>query len=360
MMASKWHAVSALDEALNETVELLFRRFNLRLWLKLAFVVFLVSGLGMGGPNFGGNWGGSGGDGNLDRLNIRWEEYLPLIAAVAAFFIFIALVFSFISSIASFVFIESVLRRNIEVVEGFRRHAENGLKYFLFRVFLGVVTILVLLAIILSVIFIADKFSGELRLILIAYVILVIVFFLIAVILLSIISSFTTDFVLLLMYSNKIGIVGGWRTLSSIIQKNFGQFLVYVLMKVCLGFIATIIVFAASIITSIFMLLVLIVVGVFLLLIALALGVGITFFLTHPAISLFLILLGVVFVVILLLFVSYAAVFITLPVSVFFRYYSILFFGRIHPNVSLAVDWSRKKKDTGDVQQKKRKDLSVY
>ena len=39
---SEWHAVEALNDGIERTTKLLFKPFSMRLWLRLALVVFLL------------------------------------------------------------------------------------------------------------------------------------------------------------------------------------------------------------------------------------------------------------------------------------------------------------------------------
>ena len=157
-----WHAIDLIEPAVNKTIGLLFKPFNMKFWLKLALIVFLM-GSGGGGGNFGsynpgggggnfgsynpggggGNFGGyntGGGDFNDsdfgDRVNqfTGWvRDNIALIAAAAVILILIILLLVYVSSVMCFVFLESVLKSRIEIIADFRKYMSKGFWVFLFK-----------------------------------------------------------------------------------------------------------------------------------------------------------------------------------------------------------------------------------
>jgi len=348
-MASEWHAAEALNEALEKTNELLFRKFNLAFWLKLAVVVFLVGG--SGGFNFNTGFGGSDKDKNMAA---DFTAILPFLVVIFAVVIIIALIFMFIKAVCQFMFIETVGSGEIELVKGFKRNVDAGFNLFLFELGLLLVSLVLLVVTLGPLIYLLVKGGLMEKTIplLIAIVAGIIVCLIIAIIM-SLVTMLTNDFALVIAHAEKKGIIAGWRRLWRLMNDNIKQFGVYVLVKIALAILAGIILTIIGIIAFIIALIPVAVVGVAFVvaLIVLSAGLGV-----GKGVLMLLVIPAVIIGIVYFIAISYCIVVITLPVPVFFRCYSILFLQRIEPGIRVTAGkrLEKERKKEPPMEEKKR------
>jgi hypothetical protein len=326
-MAREWHAVGAFNRALGSTSQLLFRKPDLWFWLKLSLVVFLA----VGGSSFNPSsfLNRDSGDGSVDFM-----QYLPLLVAVFSIILIIGLVFSFIRAVCQFMFIESLIEGRTEIADGFRRNLDNGFSLFLFNLLVGFASIAILLAFLAPVIYYAFISGVEpSRPALFVSLVYAIGIFILVGVVSGIVGSFTTDFVTVLMYKNVKGVVYCWKRLAGLIKNNTNEFLVYMLVGIASGLAAGVILFIVDVIVTIAAIVIAIIPALGLIVVGgglgLALGKGILVWLLIPALAV---------VIAYFMVVSYITVVLTLPVHVFFRYYSMGFIHRIEPTLGVMAE----------------------
>lgn len=147
---SRWHAVEAIDEALEDTKEMLLP-FDLSTWTKLAVIVLLTGGAG--GSNFFMP-GGSGGDydtgkestldetGDLDDVGGATTGAFmnspglgaAALGVVATFAIGLAILMLYISSVFEFIYYQSLIEREVKIVDFFSQNTGRGLAYAGFKI----------------------------------------------------------------------------------------------------------------------------------------------------------------------------------------------------------------------------------
>jgi len=319
---AEWRAVEALNESVNRTIDVLFKPFNLSKWLKIAFIVFM---LGLGGTISSQTSRVS----DLQDSGIAiTKEIIVLVITLVAVLLLIGLVLQFISAVFNFIFIEALMENRIELVEGFKRNAGKGLSLFLFGLAFGIISIAIIVAAVVAGVFIGMKTSSValIAILIIAGVLLLFCY----MIFFGIIFSFTTDFVVPLMHFRGYGIIKGWGRLITLLEENFKQFIVYLVIKIALGIIA------AGINLAIFL-----VVFIIILLAAVVLGggsvlawLGLTaLFPALGSVTVVMLVLALFAIIVLALIFNYVLIVLTLPIPVFFRYYSLHFIRRIDPKV---------------------------
>jgi len=323
-MSNGWHAFDAVGESIDRTLHLLFKPLTASFWLKLAFVVFLINGglnslLNMEFYQF-------------DRGYADVAQNLTLVIALVAVVLALALFFAFVGSVAVFIFIDAVLQKRVSFFEGFHKNIAGGFKLFLFNIMLTLIALAVLLALLLPAAGIYLGLSGGVKYAaLFGYLIFAFAVFCVAVIALVLVRMFTTDFVAALMYRSGSGITASWKRLVPIMRKNIGQFVMYVVARVILG-----------IVTGIATLIVVIASFLILLAVAVVVGFGLGFvgaivtssssvagFVESPPV---LIIIGVALLIATSI-IAYVMSVVMLPITVFYRYYSLVFLGRVHPDL---------------------------
>lgn len=322
-----WHAIDSVEPAADRTANLLFKPFNLKFWLKLALVAFLM-GSGGGGMNFGsyntgsGDFDDAGFGESLDNFNIWLTDNMGLIAVIIGILILIALLLWYISAVMYFVFLESVIKSKVEIIDGFKRYMSKGFWVFLFEIaFLAVFVLCIAVPAIIYYLIFGISFGPGFWLFLVFGVFAVILL----LFLMAIISSFTIDFVVPYMYKGR-GVIEGWKHLISILRKNPGQIIVYIIMKILLAIAAIII----GIIIAVVLLLILAIPGIIIVLLIIAVGAvaGLSGICSGSLLPVCIAIAIIIFIA-LILVIGYLMTLATLPIPVFFRYYSLKFLMKI-------------------------------
>lgn len=126
-----FYAVEELEESFEDVKELLFP-FNAVLWLKIAVIVIFIGGGMSSFPGSPGDIDVSDSDFDFELPELDFVSNIVLLSVLVGVIGFV-LVFSYISAVFEFIFYQSLNDRNVAIIENFRKHALNGLKYFLFN-----------------------------------------------------------------------------------------------------------------------------------------------------------------------------------------------------------------------------------
>ena len=331
-MATSWHAVEVLEESLNKTKKLLFEKANIGFWLKLGLIVFLIGG----GSSFNPIGFGGGSEEKSNATSVDFAAMLPFIAIVIAIVLIIGLVFSFIRAVCQFILIECVTSGNIEIIKGFKRNMDNGFNLFLFNLAFGFIVLVIILAPIIASVYLLMKDGGSpAKMTIIMAILGFILYALLVSIPAGIIGTLTNEFVTLFMYRDKKGVMDGWRKLWIALQKNLNQFIVYFLLKIGLGIAAGIIQMIATLVLMLVAVVVLIILAIGPVIVAIIAIIALN--LSQTAISMIAIP-AVLVLIIYFLLITYLIVVATLPIPVFFRYYSIMFLQNMEKVVNVAIN----------------------
>ena len=323
------HAIDDIGDAIDATKSLLLP-FAARTWLKLAVVVFFIGGGGGGlnGLQNAGNFGGqdqpAGGAGqppiggaapsNVDAFLAEFGTELVVIVALA---LLLGLAFALLSNFMEFVFVESLVSREVHIRQYLRENVGNGLRLFAFRLVLSLVSLL--LAVGFLYIAFVTVFGGSLDNVTAESVFgvlpIAVVFFLVIALFQGLATGFTNVFVVPMMLTSDRGLLGSWRRLLSSMRRNITQYLAYLAFSIVLSIGVGIV---GSILSVIFVLLVSI---PFVL-------VGAVIFFVGGGSHLGLLALGIVgllYVLVLLLVTALVQV----PLQAFLRYYAMLVLGDV-------------------------------
>lgn len=327
---SEWRAVESLKTAFDKTKALLIEPFDLILWLKLTVIVFLAGSIGSGfnSPGSGtsriGDYGSTGGampGGLSDSLLIT------IIIAIILLIFIIVILFLLLRGIFSFVFVRALTTGDASIIGPMFDNFGKGLRLFLFLVLVSIVSILVsviFIGMIIAGIFIAvevglSSFISTVIVALIAMAILaVLAVYIVLMILLTIFTGYTIDFVVPYVYFKGMSIFGAWGVLWEQIGQNWKEFGLYTIIRWIAGFTLNMVLG--------FILLPFILVAIVLVAIAamIAINVSETSIVLATIIGL-LTAIGIIIMIVLSLLIS-------MPVAVYFRYYSLDFLKSIDPS----------------------------
>lgn len=279
----------------------LFQPFDINKWFRIGFTAWLA---GLTDCN-----GGSGGN-NTGTKHNDWDEFfrfpeiakdwlldnplwfnLIIIGIILLFIIFS--VITWISARGKFMFLFNVANEKSEISKPWHNYRKEGNSLFLWNFFVGWLFIALLILFFIHCFQSAKElYYGDLPEVIIFWsVARLVLIFLSGIIIYGYISLFLKDFVVPIMYKNKIGVLRGWGVFLSLFGKNFFTFIIYGLFIFVLGIAVVVAV-------------------IFLALITCCIGL-------------------------LLLAIPYIGAVIMLPVSYFFRAFSIEFLAQFGPNFNV-------------------------
>ncbi len=321
-------AMDSIGPAIDWTKELLFSPFDKKKWAWLALMTFIIAiASGGGGGNFG-NWGGEQlkNSNGVDWIKDNVGLFILLVIFSLLFVLIVRLIFMYFASCFQFVFLDNLIKNSTSIKESFANMKGKGLSFFLFQITIGLIVIvfstLVLGIPVLMLLSDSTRAAG------VVLIIFALILLLLGIIPVLLIMMFTKDFVFPIMYKNNILLKEGWGKLKTLINENKMHFLVYtgirILIHIGMGIIGIFIFLAALLVSAI----VLLPVGGIIGLIIYAVGWSWLWLI-------FIVPLGII----ALLCFAYLLQYAMLPVSVFSRYYPLVFLNNIAPDFELAPDF---------------------
>lgn len=340
------------------TITVLFKPFNFKKWLILTFIA-LLAGYMSNGCNFnynGGDQSGKNGEVQTNQAGKTPEaggetpssqenkpltrEEIRIIVIVISVIVLIVLalivLFTWIGSRFSFIFLEDVIKNDASIAVPFKANREIGNSYFLFcLVFFGIFLALfgsiiyfcVITLIKTGLINVAKpdiKYFMELFLVLLPYLVLTLLLFFAS----GLISLIATNFVVVVMFKDRIKVMQAWPKVLGLLKKNAGSFILYILIKLGFYIGAGIVYFLVSLICLLVVLIPLALTGVLL------------YFISRSVLLSYLTIYWVIIGVIatpIILFLIYSLSCLYLPFAVFFRTFSVKFLGRLDPQYDLIA-----------------------
>lgn len=308
-----WHAVEAIDEALEDTKEMLLP-LDFSTWTKLAVIAILTGGIG--GPNFfmpggtGSNYDtghNTGMDGvstsDMGAMTTGAVTESSSFSTLATGFIVLTLigfilVMLYISSIFEFIYYRSLIDREVSILEYFGENTGRGLGYFTFRIVFSLVVLAALAA------FIGAAVLNPL------FIIPAVLMAIPLILLVSVFATLVHDFALIEMLKEGSGMVESIENVVSEAQREWKQFGFYVLIKFFIGA-------AVGLFTMFF--------GIFSLLI-----IGLPFFILGAVVySVFQPLIVLVAIAGILTWLAFMLYVIAVPTKTFVYFYALNVYGRL-------------------------------
>ncbi|MDD5546093.1 MAG: hypothetical protein PHO67_02885 [Candidatus Omnitrophica bacterium] len=332
------------------TKQVLFKPFNFKKWMVLAFIAIMAGAMSHGcNLNSGGN--GSHYEQKQEQQESAERKpgssaqscapsaeetgiIIAVVAVIAVIIIAVALVLMWLCSRFSFVFLEDVIKNDASIKAPFGANADAGNSFFRFNLvftaaflaILGFLAYLVVAALVRSgLINVSDptpKQVLEIIMMLLPALIIGSILFIIT----GIVALITVDLVIPIMYKERIRVLAAWGKAWALVKRNAGNLIVYILIKMGLGIAAGIAYILAFI------------AGFIIVAIPVALVVLVLWFIqkTVPGIAIlpYWIFFGVVLTPVCL-FLLYCLMALNLPFAVFFRTYSLKFLEKLDPRYAL-------------------------
>ena len=245
--------IEPLSRAWNRMKKALFQPFDISKWFVVGFTAFLAGLI----DYHGGSNGNFSKDYGKSRWN--WDEFtrfpdiasewlmehalwFSLIIFGIIFLVALCIVLTWLSSRGKFMFLHNVVYNKAEVSKPWREYSKEGNSLFIWRLIYGFICfILFILFLIFCFIMIRNMhygyFSPPGKVLMIIAMILQ---FLLFIILTAYISLFLNDFVVPIMYKNKITTSQAWYRFLPILSRHFIYFFLYGLFIFLLGIVVVI------------------------------------------------------------------------------------------------------------------------
>ena len=334
-------AADSITLAVEHTRQQLFKPFRIAQWTKLAFVGLLAGELGANGCNrsafqFPSHPGGAPSTGNPGSLGLDPALLAALAGLMAAAIIAalaIGIILMYVGSVMRFVLFDSIIARECHIRWSWSRRLGPGWRYFVWKllyILLAMAGIAVLVGIPVALAF-AKGWLREPKEHLPALVsggIILFLVFLIFVVATAVIFVLTKDFVVPQMALENVDAIEGWRRLWPMMRAEKGAYAAYVVMKIVLALVASILIGIATLILGLIIVLPSIALGLLAVLTGKAAG------LTWNAQT---IALAAVIGCFLLAIFLYLVSLISVPAIVFFPAFSMYFFAARYPRLSAVL-----------------------
>lgn len=327
-------ALSALDDAVDATRALLLP-VDRGLWLRLAVVVFFLSG----GSGVGSLTNASSqipvtgtvelpaGVAPMELL----EDFLPIVVGVAVLAATVGLAFALVGAVMEFVLVDALSTESVSVRAMFREHVRKGLSLFVFQMLLFLGTAGIIGGV--GFLTVWPALDGGGAALAVGILLTALVGFVVGLV--AVLTYvLTVSFVVPTMLAEDRGLRAAWGRFWTVLRSNLAEFLVYLAVRIAVmvgvGIAAGAIVgIAAAVLLIPFGLLA----GIVFLASGVALSVG-----AVPSLPLGLLLaLGVLAVLYVLVLVAVTAI-VQVPLKTFTRYYELLVLGDINPELDLVSE----------------------
>lgn len=248
-----------VSAAWKRMVTILFSPFDIAKWFVIGFCAWLASLGQNGGGSFNYNWrqpgGPQAGAAEMEKVVSFLKAYMVVIAVVVSVILLVSLgiglVLSWLRARSTFILLDNVARNRAEIEEPWKRYKRQGNSLFLWRVGFGVVCFVVFLAIAgCGVLFALPSIQAHSFMpSAIVGIVLAVPLFIAFCVVTAYIGRFLEDFVVPIMYKFDVTAVQAWKHFHELLKVHFGTFIVYGLFYFVLSLGAGVVVIVAFIAT---------------------------------------------------------------------------------------------------------------
>jgi hypothetical protein len=237
--------IEPVSEAIEKTKTILFRPFDAEKWLVIGFCAWLANILrgGFHGTNF--NFHNHHPAPESARILELFHSHLiaiSIISIVAAVFIIgIVILCLWLSSRGQFMFIDCLAKNKAQIIQPWQTFKRQANSLFGFRLLLMVIGFAVITAMCLPIVFfaIAAKASDVFAITAIVMIIFMVLLIILASSILGLVQALAFDFVVPIMYLQKINILAAWQRFWPMLKCHFWKIMLYMLFKLlmtlCIG-----------------------------------------------------------------------------------------------------------------------------
>jgi hypothetical protein len=240
--------IEPVSEAIEKTKTILFRPFDAEKWLVIGFCAWLAS-LIKGGFHGMSRFNHERPDHYMDEVTAKIAGFAGThivaisitIIAAAIFFVAILVLLLWLSSRGQFMFLDCLAKNKAQVIQPWQIFKRQANSLFGFRLLLTVIGFAVITALIVPIIFfaIAAKASSSIAIIAIVMIIVMALLIILASSILGLVQALAFDFVIPIMYLQKINVLAAWQRFWPILKCHFWKIMLYLLFKLlitmCIG-----------------------------------------------------------------------------------------------------------------------------
>ena len=364
-------------------VQILFRPFSLKKWIMLGIIILLAGQMG------GGGGGGGGKKADSDKfkkvsnteLSLNIEAPVPsefsvqsekpndiipsvpvfpqpknmlrmlssgapiipaplalLLIAILLFVGLMIILWMWVVSNFSFVFIDSIVKNDASLRVPYHRNKPQGRSYFYWIAIFssiailtfGIIICLPIMQLVKAGIFMKSPpvDFGSIFSIILPYLFA----FIITIIVFALIGLAVKDFILPIMYRRKIGILAAWSVFLNLFKKNIGEILLYLLVKIGLSILALIAAIIILIIGAI---------GVAVIALLFILVSWLIYTITPQGAKVIVLIILVATGIPAFIFLGFLFNLLFIPIPIFFRIFSIHVLGSIDESLDLFAPKTR-------------------
>jgi hypothetical protein len=338
-----WYVLDVLDRTVERTRKCLFEPFDFWKWMKLAIIVLLIGGSGFNGGS-GSNYSYDASDrgpfqgipagvtGPFQGIyDVFSANALAIIAGLVLLFVLLILLFSYISSVMEFVFVESLVKNDVRFWEYSRRYLGKGFGLFLFRLLLSLLLLVIIAAATLPFIYIVMGASATTAPGFTVFIIFLFMFLLFALIFLlaiagGVVSSFIGLSIPVALYTGN-NIFRAFMMVLRNFRRDPWQIVLYWIGRIVLGLVVAILVGITALMVILLALLIVLVIDSLLYIVLTALWPG--------SAVVWIVLVPLIFIQLVLLILAIA--FVSMPGQVFLRYHLLTFLQLWYPEVEIPI-----------------------
>ncbi|MGE3308836.1 MAG: hypothetical protein AB7O66_02615 [Limisphaerales bacterium] len=238
--------VTPVAHAFDWTKRVLFQPFDLYRWLVVGFTAWLAT---LGEQWAGGNVGGRQTGGNPDwQPQAVWDEtrtyvadnlpwLVPVVILAVLLLVALGLVVIWLSSRGRFMFLHNVALNQAEVVAPWHRYRQHGNSLFLFRIVVALVAFLLAIpllaiAVAASIPMFRDQMFAPIPLIILVVAMLGLFVVGVGV---ALVEKFTKDFVVPIMALRQPSCRLAWNEFGGLLRSSPGNFALYILFQILLS-----------------------------------------------------------------------------------------------------------------------------
>ena len=223
--------------------QILFSPFDIGKWFVLGFSAFLAT-LGQGGGH-GGGGGGNGGGGSIpdgedfdfDAIIHSCQEFLqehpwivPLVIGVVSLCVIVGVAVAWLRARGRFMFLDNVVNNRARISDPWKEFKQAGNSLFLWGLGYGLICLLVFAALAMAAYVSAIKPCIDAHAFLpsvIPGIVAVAIAATIASLFFAYVSRFLEDFVVPIMYRQQLPAWAAWGRFLELMKPSFGQFVLY-------------------------------------------------------------------------------------------------------------------------------------
>lgn len=238
-----------LSDGWNHMINMLFRPFDIGKWFVVGFTAFLANLLEGPSGSASNKWKG-GVRIDIDEIStfpeiirewiVEHPHLVAMIGSAVLFVILLLILLAWLSSRGKFMFLDNVIHNRALIAKSWYEYSEQGNSLFIWRICFGIASVAAIVAWVAMLLYFifqlhAENISPDSGLIIFFIMLL---FALIAAILY--IALFLNDFIVPIMYRNKISATEAWRIFLDTFSAHWFSFIAYGILKFILNILVVI------------------------------------------------------------------------------------------------------------------------